>query len=130
MLLFVVLFLWFTNYAGVFASGLGEVSASSQAAAVASSVVKVSSAACAYQVNASFQLPCVSRAGQRLGIVLSASNSTTVTATIAGEAISASALATCPVTVSLSSVCTNGTVGDWVCAASSTGAVTISKGRC
>lgn len=130
MLLVVVLFLWFMNYAGVLSSGFGEVSLRSQAAAIASSVAKVSSAACAHQVNASLQLPCVSRAGQRRAIALSAGNSTKVRATIAGEATYAEMQSTCPVSVSLSSICTNGTVGDWICIKGLTGAVSISNGRC
>lgn len=130
MLLFTVFFLWLMNYAGVFSTQFGEVSARSQAAALAASVAKTASAVCSNQVNASLQLPCVSRAGQRLGVVLYASNSTRVNATIAGEATFADAIATCPITVSFSSACTNGSSGDWVCLKPSTGAVAISKGRC
>ncbi len=130
MLLFTVLFLWFVNYAGVFSSDFGQVSATTQVGAVAASVAKAASAACAYQVSASLQLPCVSRAGQRLGIAIFASSSTTINVTVAGEPAYASAIAVCPVTVSLSSACTNGTVGDWICIAGSNGVVSVSKGRC
>lgn len=130
MLLVVVLFLWFTNYAGVLSGGFGEVSLRSQAAAIASGVAKVSSTACTYSVNASLQLPCVSMAGQRRAVFLYAGNSTKINATISGQPTYAEALAICPVSVSLSSICTNGTVGDWICVKGLAGAVEILSGRC